>query len=1042
MLERLIRFALENRLIVAVGTVMLAGLGSWALVHLPVDAFPDTTPIQVQVNTVAPALSPEEIEQQITIPVELSLGGLPGLAEVRSVSQFGFSQVVAVFDDHTAITDARQYVAERLAGVTLPAGIDPPELGPIATGLGEVFHYTMSSTNSARSLEDLRTLHDWLVKPELRKVPGVAEVNSWGGKVRQFHVVVAPERLARYDLALDDVIAALEANNRNVGGGVVTVGGQASLVHGVGRVGTVEDIASIMVASFEGRPVFVRDLGNVEIGHEIRRGAVTAQGRGEAVLGLAFTLMGENPAAVTADLKAALARVMPSLPDDVVIDVVYDRTELTAEVLKTVRHNLIAGAILVIVVLYLLLGNLRAGLIVAVTIPLALLCASLGMTGAAIAASLLSLGAIDFGILVDGSVVMTEVAMRRLAEKRRQLGRALTSDERRATVLRAALAVVRPIAFGMGIILIVFVPILTLQGTEGKMFRPMALTFMFAMGGALLLALLLTPVLGASFLGDRAPVDGGWLGRGLTRGYRPVLEWVLRRRRLVIGGASAVIALAAVLGARLGGEFLPQLKEGAVVVNVVRISGVAIDESVAQNTRLESLLLAEFPDEIRHVWTRIGTAEVATDPMGTELSDVFMTLYPRAHWTRARTQEDLTAQMSALVSQVPGASYAFTQPIVMRLNEMASGIRSDLGVKIFGDDFDVLVDLADQVNDILAGIEGAGDVGVDQVLGQPVLEVAVDRQALARHGIPADAALAGVEAIGGLHVGEVFEGQRQFPLVVRWPDRLRGDPQAVADLLITGGDGARLPLGQLAVVGERQGLATINREWGRRLIRVQVNVAGRDVASYVREARERITREVALPTGYVIDWGGQFQHLERAKVRLGIAVPTALLLVLTLLYLSLKRVRDVAIIATGIPFAFVGAVIALELRGLPFSVSAAVGFVALAGIAVLNGQILVAALRDRLRAGKGLHEAIVEAGCRRLRPVLATAITDAAGFIPMAISTGVGAEVQRPLATVVIGGVISSTVLTLLVLPVLYRAFGGAGPRADADGAPPVGDAP
>jgi cobalt-zinc-cadmium resistance protein CzcA len=624
---------------------------------------------------------------------------------------------------------------------------------------------------------------------------------------------------------------------------------------------------------------------------------------------------------------------------------------------------------------------------------------------------------------------MTEVSMRRLAEKRRALGRKLTADERRATVLGASQAVVRPIVFGMGIILIVFVPILTLQGTEGKMFRPMALTFMFAMGGALLLALLLTPILSTMFLGDRAPVDGGRVGRALTLGYRPVLAWVLRRRRLVLAGATAVLLVAGGLGLRLGGEFLPQLKEGAVVINVVRLSGVAIGESVAQNTRIEALLLENFPDEISHVWTRIGTAEVATDPMGTELSDVFMTLYPRDHWRRAKTQEELTAQIQALIAEVPGANYAFTQPIVMRLNEMSSGIRSDLGVKIYGDDFDVLVELAEEVNHILAGIDGAGDVGVDQVTGQPVLSVAVDRAALARHGLPADAALQGVEAIGGLHVGEVFEGQRQFPLVVRWPDRFRNDPDAVADLLVSSGSGARLPLGQVAAVGGREGLATINREWGRRLIRVQVNVVGRDVSSYVNEARERITAEVELPTGYVIDWGGQFRHLERARVRLGVAVPTALLLVLTLLYLSLKRVRDVAIIATGIPFAFVGGVLALHLRGLPFSVSAAVGFVALAGIAVLNGQILVAALRDRLAAGHELQTAIVEAGCRRLRPVLATAITDAAGFIPMAISTGVGAEVQRPLATVVIGGVISSTVLTLLVLPVLYRLFGGGGTK-------------
>lgn len=1026
MLERIVSGALENRLLLAVGVLLLAGLGGYALWTLPIDAFPDTTPVQVQVNTIAPAFAPEEIEQLITLPLELSLGGLPGLTNVRSISKFGFSQVVATFSDETSIIDARQHVSERVGQVDLPGGIASPQLGPIATGLGEVFHYIVRSDDPDRSLSDLRTIHDWIIKPELRKVPGVAEVNSWGGEVRQFHVVLSPERLARYDLTVDEVVGSLEANNRSAGGGVVTAGGESQVVHGAGRVGSIRDIRSIVVSSRDGRPLLIDDVAeSVRIGHEIRRGAVTAGGRGEAVLGLAFTLMGENPAAVTEALKRQLDTVLPALPEDVQVEVVYDRTELTADVIRTVRENLLAGALLVVLVLYLLLGNLRAGLIVAVTIPLALLCAALGMHAMAIAASLLSFGAIDFGILVDGSVVMAEASQRGLARRRRELGRKLSFAERIETVRSASRPVLRPILFGMGIILLVFIPILTLEGTEGKMFRPMALTFMFALAGALVLALVLTPVLSAWALPE---TPGGFADRAAERlvaAYRGLLDRVLRRRRLVLAGAALLVVLGGVQALRTGGVFLPRLQEGAVAINTIRLAGVAIDESARLNTLIERRLLEEFPDEIRHVWSRIGTAEVATDPMGPELTDIFLALQPRGQWTRASNQDELTAAIQRVVSEFPGANFAFSQPIEMRLNEMASGIRADLGVMIYGDDFDELTRIGEQVQALMSGLDGAGDVSLDQVVGQPQLSVQVDRAALARQGIPAEDALRMVEVLGGLHVGEVFEQQRPFPLVVRWPDRLRTDPEALRDLLVVGGTGARAPLSQLADIRRVEGLGSINREWGRRLIRVQCNVTDRDVLSFVDEAKRRIADGVDLPTGYVIEWGGQFQNLERARVRLGIAVPTALLLVLLLLYLSLRRMRDVALIATAIPFAFVGGVAGLAIAGLPFSVSAAVGFIALAGIAVLNGQILVAAFRDRLDRGAERTSAIVEASAGRLRPVLATAITDAAGFVPMAVSIGVGAEVQRPLATVVIGGVISSTLLTLFVLPALLELFGG-----------------
>ncbi|MFO7610396.1 MAG: CusA/CzcA family heavy metal efflux RND transporter [Candidatus Krumholzibacteriia bacterium] len=1028
---RLLEAALANRPLTVLGGLLLLALGGWALMTLPLDAFPDTTPIQVQINAVAPSLAPEEIEQQITLPVELALGGLPGLVEVRSIAKFGFTQVVAGFAEGTDITDARQHVTERLAQVDLPDGVTA-ELGPIATGLGEVFHYLVTSDDPERSLEDLRTIHDWIIKPQLRQVAGVAEVNSWGGKVRQFHVVVSPERLARYGLTLGDVVAALEAANRNVGGGTVTEGGVARVVHGQGRVGSLEDIAAVTVSGRDGRPVTVGDVAEaVEIGHEIRRGAVTAGGRGEVMLGLAFTLMGENPAEVTTQLKERLAAVRGSLPPDVRVEVLYDRTELTAQVIATVRHNLLIGAVLVVGVLYLLLGGLRAGLIVAVTIPLSLLGAAVGMQWLGIAASLLSLGAMDFGILVDGSVVVTEAGVRRLADRRRALGRALTGAERRAAVADAGREVARPMVFGMLIILIVFLPILGLQGTEGRMFRPMAVTFMIALVVSLLLALTLTPVLASWFLRGDGPIRERRIDRALQDGYRRLLEAALGRRRAVLVGATVLVVLGAVGAARLGGEFLPRLNEGALVINTVRLAGVSIEESVRQNTRLEQLLLDAFPDEVRAVWSRIGTAEVATDPMGPELTDVFIALHPREHWTRARTQDELAAAMAATVAEFPGASFAFTQPIEMRLNEMASGIRADLGVKIIGDDIAELERLAGRVRAVLESVPGAGEVSVDQVVGQPEVVVRLDRGALVRAELGADEALQAVAGVGGITVGEVYEGLRPFPLVVRWPDRYREDRAALAGLLVSGRSGARQPLGQVAAITDVEGLATINREWGRRLVRVQCSVQGRDVMSFVDEARQRIAQEVDLPTGYVVAWGGQFEHLERARLRLGVLVPTALLLVLALLYLSLRRVRDVAIIATGIPFAFLGGVAALHLRGLPFSVSAAVGFIALAGIAVLNGQILVHALRRRLASGSEPGQAVVEAAVRRLRPVLATAVTDAVGFVPMALSTGVGAEIQRPLATVVIGGVATSMLLTLLVLPVLYRVF-GVGAAADA----------
>ncbi len=1035
MLNSLVHFSLRNRLLVCALAAALAVLGARSLSLLPVDAFPDTTPVQVQINTTAAALNPQETEAQITIPVEVAVSGLPGLRNVRSLSKFGLSQVVATFDDRTGIYQARQLVMERLQTVELPEGIARPQLGPIATGLGEVFHYLVRSTDPNRTPTELRILQDWVVKPELRKVPGVAEVNSWGGFEKQYHVVVETDRLIKYRLTLEALVEALQANNQNVGGGQIVRSGESLLVHGVGLTTNVEEIASIVVASHEGTPVRVRDVAGVREDHEIRRGAVTADGRGEAVLGLGFMLMGENSAVVTRALKARLAEVQASLPPDVRLEVLYDRTELVENVIRTVEHNLLAGALLVVAILFAFLGNLRAGLVVVAAIPLSMLFAGSLMLQAGIAASLLSLGAVDFGLIVDGAVVMVENAVRRLALRQRELGRALTRDEREDVLRSAPLEVARPVAFGVGIIMLVFLPILTLEGIEGKLFKPMALTLIFALLGSLILALTLTPVLAVLCLPKQVQEREPGLVRLAHRLYAPVLGRVLRFRKLTLLGAVGVLAGAGLIAARLGGEFLPKLGEGAIVGTTVRLAGISVEEAVAQNDRIERVLLREFPDEIARIWTRLGTGEVATDPMGVELADFFLALKPRAQWKRARTQSELTARMRDLLNQVPGLKPAFSQPIEMRLNEMIAGARGDIAIKLYGDDLGELQRLGDRVQGVLAGLRGASEASVEQVTGQTFLQVRVDPQALARYGVPSRNVLNVVEAVGSRRVGDVREGQRRFPLVVRLPDRQRTDPDALAATLIPTAAGPVVSLNQVARIAEFEGPSTINREWGRRRVTVQCNVRGRDVQSFVDEARERIKAQVRLPPGYTLEWGGQFENMERANQRLRFVVPMALALIFLLLFFSLKRLREVFIVASGIPLGLAGGVLALAWRGLPFTVSAAIGFIALSGVAILNGLVLVTFIQQRLEDGMGVEAAVREGCLVRLRPVLMTALVAAVGFIPMAVNVGVGGEVQRPLATVVIGGIFTNTLLTLLVLPALYTLCRGkSAPRPVAAG--------
>ena len=1016
MLNAVISWSLRHRIAVILIWLGVGALGVMAFRRLPIDAFPDTTPVQVQVNTVAPALAPLEIERQITAPVEQVISGLPGLVEVRSLSRFGLSQVTVTFKDGTDIYLARQVVSERLGGVDLPVGVERPQLGPVATGLGEVFHYLV--TGEGHTLAQLRTAQDWIIKPQLRSVPGVAEVNGWGGDERQIHLALDPLELRKHDLTLAQLVDAIEQNNLNVGGGTLDQAGESRLLQGLGSITRPEDLANVVIASHEGVPIRVSDVGEVVEGREIRRAAVTADGTGEVVLGLGFMLMGENSHTVTTALATRLEEIEKTLPAGIEVTPVYERTWLVDKVLHTVRNNLLEGAALVMAVLLILLGNLWAGLIVALAIPLSMLFAFNLMIPAGIAGSMMSLGAIDFGLVVDSSVIMVENTVRRLAHDK--------SDKSRIEVVReAAIEVRKPTMFGELIILIVYLPILALEGIEGKLFRPMALTVVFALLGSMVLSLTLMPVLASLVLPRRPSEREGWLMAAMKAVYRPVLRLALRWRVVVVLAAVMIVANGAFLATRLGGEFIPRLREGTIVINTVRLSGVSVDESVRYGTQIERALLARFPNEIERIWTRTGTPEVATDPMGVELSDVFVTLRPTEEWTQATTQEELVEAMKTTLSTLPGMRAAFLQPIEMRVNEMIAGIRSDLGVKLFGDDLEVLKAKAREIEAVLKTIPGAADVTTEQVTGQPVVQVEVDRDAAARHGIPAREILAFVEAVGGRKVGEMREGDRRFPIAIRLDERYRVDEDSLGGILVTAANGDQVPLSSLTKIQAGEGPATINREWGKRRIVVQANIRGRDVTSFVAEAEARIYAEVPLPEGWFVRYGGQFEHLEAASDRLMIVVPVALALIFMLLFVTYGRVLDAARVFTGVPFAAVGGVVALWLRDIPFSVSAGVGFVALSGVAVLGDMVLVSTIRQRLDEGRPLREAVVEAADQRLRPVVMTALVASLGFLPMALNTGVGAEVQRPLATVVVGGVISSTFLTLVILPALYTLLSG-----------------
>jgi cobalt-zinc-cadmium resistance protein CzcA len=1016
-LNWIIGFSLRHRLLVIASVLALAAVGGVSLRFLDIDAFPDTTPVQVQINTAAPALGPEEVEQRITFPIEQAIGGLPGLENMRSVSKFGFSQVVVTFQDRIDIYFARQLVNERLASVELAEGISRPKMGPVSTGLGEVFHYVV--TGGGNDITELRTIHDWVIKPKMRTVKGAAEINSWGGYERQYQVRIDPNLLIKHGLTFDEVVRAVEENNRNVGGGNVREGSRSVLVQGVGRTVNTQQIAAIVITAEDGVPIRVGDVAQVAIGSEIRRGAVTADGKGEVVLGLGFMLMGENTHEVTWSMKRRLDEIKATLPPHVDVTPIYDRTELVDHVIQTVKGNLFEGGLLVVAVLFAFLGNLRAAMIVALAIPLSMLFAFSGMLRFGISASLLSLGAIDFGMIVDSSVVMVENCVRHIAD----------GDNRRRPMIDvvrdAALEVRKPTMFGELIIMIVYLPILTLEGIEGKLFRPMALTVIFALLGSMFLSLTLMPVLASLLLPRRIEEREPLLMRIAHRIHAPILAFSMHHKTLVVGFAACVLFIAfGLIAPNLGSEFVPRLSEGALAINVIRLAGTDLQDSITGNTQMERAILAEFPDEVEHVWSRIGAAEIATDPMGIELTDMFITLKPRKQWTKAHTQEQLTALIDEHLRDLPGQRLAFLQPIEMRVNEMVSGSRADVAIKLYGDDLEILATKGKEIEGIVNQIPGRADVSVEQTTGQPVLQIKLDQEQLARYGVPAKVVTDVIESIGGKPLGEVVEGQLRFPLVARLPESMRGGSEEIAAILIPTASGERLPLSRLAEVRVVEGPSTITREWGQRRITVSAHVRGRDIGSFVAEAQQRLREDLELPPGrYFIEFGGQFEHLQRARTRLMIVVPLAGVLILTLLYLTYQNMVDALRVFTGVPFGWVGGIFALWLRDMPFSISAAIGFIALSGVAVLDDMILVSYVRQLRERGLPLDQAVMQAATTRLRPVLMTTLVASLGFLPMAFSTGMGAEVQRPLATVVIGGVIGAMVMSLLVLRVLYLLF-------------------
>ena len=1040
MINGIIDFSLNNRLLVVMGWLLVVALGIRSLGVLPIDAVPDVTNVQVQVLTNSPGLAPEEMEKFITFPVETAMSGLPDVEEIRSVSKFGLSVVTVVFQEGTDIYWARQLVGERLAAAreAIPEGYGEPEMGPISTGLGEIYQFELRgepmcapdgpNTHKCYTAMELRTILDWNVNYQLRSVPGIVEVNSFGGELKTYQVTINPARLVAYGITTREVIEALGANNRNVGGGYIAHQGEQYLVRGEGLVENVADIEHVVLTTDEkGTPVYVKDIGQVEFAPMIRQGAVTRDGRGEAVVGIVMMLMGANSRTVVSGVKERIQQIEKSLPEGVTIETYYDRTELVDRTIRTVAKNLIEGGILVIVVLLLLLGNLRGGLIVASAIPLSMLVAFTAMNAAGLSGNLMSLGAIDFGLIVDGSVVMIENVLRYLHHERED-----STTPHIEKVRAAAKEVARPVVFAVGIIMIVYIPILGLRGVEGKMFGPMALTVIFALAGSLVAALTLMPALASVFLknvSEKEPL----LFRAAKALYLPVLERTMRHKVAALATAFTVFVGSLGVIPFLGAEFIPKLDEGSIAMQIWRLPSISLEQSNEISLVAERVLMEEFPREVKTVVSRTGRAEIATDPMGVEISDTYIILHDPERWRFESKEELLEAIDAAMKRSVPGAIFSFSQPIELRVEELISGVRSAVGIHIYGDDLELLKEKADEVVRVIQQVPGAAEVKAEQTTGLPMLRVQINRAAIARYGINAEDVLQVIETVGGHEVGTVLEGQRRFALQVRYAPSAR-TLERIRDLRVpipgTNGQTRSIPISQVAKIAIEDGPAQISRDRISRRINVEANVRDRDLASFVTAAQQAVDAKVELPEGWTIEWGGQFENLRAASSRLSVLVPLALLLIFVLLYSSFGSTRIALMIYLNVPLAVTGGLIALFLRGYPFSISAGVGFIALLGVAVLNGVVLVSYVLQVQAGGASAEEAATEGARTRLRPVLMTAFVAALGFVPMALATSAGAEVQRPLATVVIGGLVTSTFLTLLVLPAVYALFGGSGPKA------------
>lgn len=1027
MLERALEFSLRQRFVVVLGAILLVVLGILAWPQVNLDAVPDITTNQISINTETGGMSPEEVEKLVTFPIETAMGGIPGVEQVRSLSQFGLSQVNVVFRDDKDIYFARQLVSERLNGVKdeLPDGVGSPTMGPVSTGLGDIYMYAIESPD--RTPAQLRELQDWVIAPQLRTVPGVAEVNATDGSVKQYQVVVSPQAMLARSVSVDDVVAALQNNNENAGGGLLERNGERVLIRSVGLAQTTSDIEQIVVKSEDGVPVLIRDVASVELGVPVLTGISTKDGK-ESLMVIVMMLKGANGQTVANAVNERIDEIKGQLPKDVTLTTTYDRAEFVGEVLHTVEKSLLEGAALVIIVLVVLLGNFRGAIIAAIAIPLAMLFAVLGMKQFGISGNLMSLGAIDFGIIVDGAVIMVENCVRRLSEARAMLGRTLTKEEHAAVIKQATSEVRKVTQFGEMIIIATFIPILALEGVEGKMFRPMALVFILALVGALILSLTLIPTLCSLFLSRDTQEKHSRLLGFFERLYAPTLAFALKRRAWVIGAASVLLVACGFLFTRIGSEFVPKLDEGSLVIQPIRVRTVDMEQTIKLVTAYEKKVL-EVP-EVLTVVTRTGTPEIATDPMPLSLSDSFLTLKPKAQWRPGMTKEKLIAELQSKIQQVPGQGYNFSQPIELRFAEIVSGVKADVGIKVFGENLAELKAKADEIAALMRDIPGATDIEVEQVDDVPVFQIDIDREAIARLGISiADIQHIVSVALGGEEVGQIVEGDRRFGLAVRLPEEIRNDPEAIKSLRVETPTGGSVPLSSLATIGDRVAPAQISREMGKRRVVVTLNVRGRDLGSFIAEAQRTVKSDLELDEGYYVTWGGQFENLQRASQRLTIVVPVALGLIFVLLFSTFGSIKQAALIFTGVPLAVTGGIIALAVRGMPFSITAGVGFIALSGVAVLNGVVMVSAI-NRLRSESGMSvlEAVRTGASQRLRPVLMTALVAALGFIPMALNTGIGAEVQRPLATVVIGGILSATLLTLVVLPALYTWIEKEGP--------------